>query len=340
MCGASGSLLLLLAITSTAQTLGTAVLKVYAGGSGHDMFSLPETTAEVVKLSGKPKPRVLYLGTATYDDAAAQKDQTANFAALGCTVDALQVAWRTPSAIEMKQAFNAADIVIVSGGNTLFAYNRWVKLGIDILIKSSMARGVVLAGGSAGGIVWFDGGHSDSMDPSSYKNPPGPYFSPNLTKEELDHAWAYIRVPGLGVLPGLFCPHYDVIEGNGVLRATSFTNTLQHHAGETGIAVDNWGALMIEGDTYQVISRKGKTGSVGPDGKFTTNFTQGKPGAWTMTIDAKGDLQRSLVPIRGQVADLFKAARFVAPSNMLGVASRQNPDDGVPPTGPGSYALV
>jgi len=29
---------------------------------------------------------------------------------------------------------------------------------------------VVIAGGSAGAICWFDGGHSDSMDPCTYKN--------------------------------------------------------------------------------------------------------------------------------------------------------------------------
>ena len=51
--------------------------------------------------------------------------------------------------------------------------------------------------------------HSDSMDASSYKNPPGPLLNPNMSAVEMA-AWAYIRVPGTGILPGLFCPHYDV----------------------------------------------------------------------------------------------------------------------------------
>lgn len=33
-----------------------------------------------------------------------------------------------------------------------------------------MESGAVLTGGSAGAICWFDGGHSDSMDPATYKN--------------------------------------------------------------------------------------------------------------------------------------------------------------------------
>jgi len=198
------------------------------------------------------------------------------------------------------------------------------------LMKDALARGVVLAGGSAGGIVWFDGGHSDSMDPSTYKNPPGPYINPNLTKAQLDKSWAYVRAPGLSLLPGLFCPHYDVTEGNGVLRATSFTNTLQHHSGETGVAVDNWGALVIDGDSYHVVSRKGKTGSVGLDGKFTTKFSNGKPGAWLMTINATGGLQRSLVQAHGPVTDILFPARYISQDNLLGVARLQNPDDGIP----------
>lgn len=39
------------------------------------------------------------------------------------------------------------------------------------------------------------------------------------------------RVQGLGVVPGLFCPHYDITEGNGVIRANDFTTMMQRHSG-------------------------------------------------------------------------------------------------------------
>ena len=38
-------------------------------------------------------------------------------------------------------------------------------------------------------------------------------------------------VQGLGVVPGLFCPHYDITEGNGVIRANDFTTMMQRHSG-------------------------------------------------------------------------------------------------------------
>ena len=37
------------------------------------------------------------------------------------------------------------------------------------MIFNAMIEGTIIAGGSAGAICWFDGGHSDSMDPSTYK---------------------------------------------------------------------------------------------------------------------------------------------------------------------------
>ena len=34
-------------------------------------------------------------------------------------------------------------------------------------------------------------------------------------------------MPALGTLPGLFCPHYDIVESNGELRATPTQRMLQ-----------------------------------------------------------------------------------------------------------------
>ena len=154
-------------IALAAATLATCAEafsgKVYAAGSGQDMMSLPETVSEILELSGQPSPTVLYLGTATYDEAGAEHTQTKSFIEAGCNVTSLPVAVNSPSEDEMKAAFDVADIVLVSGGNTLFAVDRWEKLGIPALLKDALARGAVLCGGSAGGIVWFDGGFVRSV---------------------------------------------------------------------------------------------------------------------------------------------------------------------------------
>jgi len=54
-------------------------------------------------------------------------------------------------------------VIVVAGGNTLFAVDRWRKCGIIPYLKEAMENGTAMSGGSAGAIVWFDGGHSDSM---------------------------------------------------------------------------------------------------------------------------------------------------------------------------------
>ena len=244
---------------------------------------------------------------------------------------ALNVAWESPQKAELQAAFAATDIILVSGGNTLFAVDRWVTLGMDAMMKDAVDRGVVLSGGSAGFISLCNGGHSDSMEPDSYKNPPGPLLNASsAAKAAVDANWAYIRVPGLGIIDSLCCPHYDMTGTNGVHRAVDFTKMLAHHSGEGAIGIDNWAALVIDGDHYHLVSRAGYPGSVAADGSFSVNRT-GTPGMWRVGINgATGALERTLAPTSGAVADLLVPPRYIAEDTQLAVARGQNPDDGLP----------
>jgi dipeptidase E len=85
---------------------------------------------------------------------------------------------------------NAAHIIMSSGGNTLYKVNRWKALGIDKMIREIVETknpAPVLCGGSAGAIIWFDYGHSDSMNPATLLK-----VDPNLTEEQKKD-WSYIR---------------------------------------------------------------------------------------------------------------------------------------------------
>ena len=123
--------------------------RIYAAGSGLDMLSQPDTVNEVIALANSTTPpSVLYIGTATFDEPGAREQQTAGFAARGCAVSSLDVAWLSPATADLEAAFAAADIILISGGNTLFAVDRWAKLGMDSLMKDALARGAVLSGGA------------------------------------------------------------------------------------------------------------------------------------------------------------------------------------------------
>lgn len=301
-------------------------LKIYAAGSGEDMMSHPDTAREIIALSGKANPRVLYIGTATYDNTKSEVHQTSRFVEQGCSVTSLKIAHtRIPDSNAIQNLFLHADIILISGGNTLYAVDRWHELGIDDLIREAGYRGTVLAGGSAGGIVWFDGGHSDSMDPSTYLNPPGPMLKQSLSKKILSSSWAYIRVPGLSLLPGLFCPHYDKIEGNGELREKSFSTMMKMHSGETGVAVDNWAAIVIDGGRYEIISREGKTGSAGSNGQYTKPGKGGKPGAFLIHIALDGTQHQEPISKTGHVSEIMSHAKYIVSSPFLVPARIQNP---------------
>lgn len=310
--------------------------KIYAAGRGL-MAESPESAAEVIALAGgnaesKPK-NLLYLGTAVYDNPHSAETDTANYAAQGCSISALNVSRIEPTFDELDEAFADIDIILIAGGNTLFAVDRWTKLGIDERIREAvLERDVVVAGGSAGFISLCSGGHSDSMKPESYKNPVGPILNPSeKVRDVIDRSWEYIRVPGLNIIEGaLCCPHYDTIPNNNVSRADDFSNMMKRHSGEYGIAVDEWAALVIDGPSYKVVSRANHTGSVGPNGEFMSG-SSGLPGVWTLSVNSfNGKVQRTLVPPTGNLQDILHPPRWVVEDPMVMIARAQNPDDGRP----------
>ena len=183
-------------------------------GSGSEGLGQPEICEAIISLTGKEAKEVtiLYIGTATYDLPGPKYNQTIRFVEAGCTVNELKCVHDndsvTPS--EMIRLCESADVIIASGGNTLYAMDKWRSIGLVKLLRAAADGGAVLAGGSAGAICWFDGGHSDSADPDSYKDAmiaaettPGADEASAApgTAEEVKN-WEYIRVPCLGFFPG------------------------------------------------------------------------------------------------------------------------------------------
>ena len=143
--------------------------KIVAAGRGR-VIQHPNMRNEIIKLARKNKPHVVYLGTATFDSDSAYDSQAAGFVQAGCTVEKLKVTTMKPTLANkqlVRKSIEGADIIAVSGGNTLFTINKWKKLGMQHMLKKAMENGTVLCGGSCGAICWFDAGHSDSRDPTT-----------------------------------------------------------------------------------------------------------------------------------------------------------------------------
>jgi len=193
---------------------------------------------EIIRLSNKQNPQLLFIPTASSDSEIYWKKVRNYFGDfLKCKTAVLFLMKENPSREEIRSKISAADIIYVGGGNTLQMMRIWRRLGVDKLLVAAYKKGTVLAGVSAGSICWFDSGHSDSM---SFYNP---------------HKWKYINVKGLGLIPGIHCPHYNG-RTRGVPRRKNFQEMIRKIGG-LGVAIDNNCAIEFrDGRVFKVLVSK------------------------------------------------------------------------------------
>jgi peptidase E len=136
----------------------------------------------VLTLTGKERPRVLFVPTAAADDASYALWFYGRFAHRAEASHLPTFPWPPGN---LREVILGQDAICVSGGNTANMLAIWRVHGIDALLREAWENGIVLFGASAGMICWFEEGVTDS-------------FGPEL---------AGLRC--LGFLPGSACPHYD-----------------------------------------------------------------------------------------------------------------------------------
>lgn len=206
--------------------------KIVAIGGGE--VRLAETLAidkEIIKLSGKKKPKLLFIPTASSDaEGYCQTIEKYFGKKLGCNVDHLLLLDIPLTKKVIRKKILSADIIYVGGGNTLKMMILWRKLGIDNYLKQAHKNGTILSGLSAGAICWFKYGESDSR---KFKNPDAPFS----------------RVAGLGFVNALMCPHYNVEKE----RQADLKNMMRTTSG-VAIALENCAAIEIVDDSYRIIS--------------------------------------------------------------------------------------
>ena len=189
---------------------------------------------EIVELSGKERPKALFIPTASSDSVEYwEAFDRAYRGELGCDTDVLYMLGKRPPQTRLEDAVLSADVIYVGGGNTLKMMRRWRLLGVDKLLETAYASGTVLAGLSAGCICWFNYGHSDSM--SFYTE---------------DDDWSYIRVKGMGFINAFGCPHY-----NGETREQDFQAMMRRHSG-VGIGIEDCCALEVIDGSYRIITSR------------------------------------------------------------------------------------
>ena len=178
--------------------------------------------------TGKRQPNICFVPTASGDDPAYITEWQAVCTQLDLTPHVLRV-WI--SSYDQQETYEALigrmDAIIVGGGNTLNMLAIWEAQSIGILLKEAYERGVVMGGGSAGSLCWFNGGTTDSR--------------PKVLS----------IVGGLGLIHKSHCPHYNSESS----RRPLYHDTILKGALTDGYAVDDRAAIhFVNGEVKQAVA--------------------------------------------------------------------------------------
>jgi peptidase E len=193
----------------------------FGGRSSVAPFRLSKLEEHVLELSGRERPKVLYLPTPVGD---ADNYIVAFYERLaGRTEPSHLKLFGAPDTARWRPHLLEQDVIVVSGGNTANALAVWRLHGLDVALREAWEKGIVLTGASAGMICWFECSVTDSFGV----------------------ALAPLR-DGLGFLPGSACPHYD-----GEERRRPVYHQLVAGGFPGGYAADDFAALCFEGTTMK-----------------------------------------------------------------------------------------
>ena len=174
----------------------------------------------ILKQTGKEKPRILFVPTASGEDNRYIVNFYKCFSSLSCVPDHIKFFERTP---RLDGIINKADIIYVGGGNTKSMLGVWKEWNFDFLLKQAYKKGKVLCGVSAGAICWFEQGVTDS-------------WMSNLNVLNC-----------LGFLEGMACPHYQEEPD----RRPSLHNFLKKNKIKSGFAIDGGAAVHFFDGNYK-----------------------------------------------------------------------------------------
>ncbi len=221
---------------------GTSKIIAIGGGEiGRPGYPV-ETTAiakEIIHLSGKQHPRLLFIPTASNDAEGYVATVKEHFGKrLGCRVDTLLLVRERLDRQSVSEKVRRADIIYVGGGNTFKMLQVWKRFGVDKLLLKAHNQGKVMCGLSAGAICWFRYGSSDFR-----------VFQKGRRKD-------YARVRGLNLVNLTVSPHHirERKRKAGLVR-------LMHRTGGIGVALDDFSALEIIGSRFRIITSRPHAGA-------------------------------------------------------------------------------
>ena len=201
--------------------IGGGEIKGWSFKTKDDNKSLYQTEKidkEIVKLSNKENPKMLFIGTASRENPFYFKAIKNIYENLNCVLDNLEILNKEIDIEEIEEKILSSDIIYIGGGNTKFMFDEWKKINLDKILSEAYKQGIVMAGFSAGCYCYFD--------------------------------YNYELIEGLKIIHGIVCVHYD--EKSEEKKNEFFENIKKTNL--LGIALDNGTAIKYnEDNTYEII---------------------------------------------------------------------------------------
>jgi peptidase E len=184
----------------------------------------------MAQLTGKPRPKLCYLPTASADSPQGIITWYRNCSPLEVEASHQESFIASPRQTRSwAEVFLSVDGIVCSGGNTLNQQAIWKAQGIDVILRQAWDRGIVLGGASAGSLCWFEEGTTDSRP------------------KELS------KVECLGFLKGSHSPHYDAEKD----RRPLYHRLIGAGQMKPGYACDNDAGLYFEdNEVKRVVSAR------------------------------------------------------------------------------------
>ncbi len=208
----------------------------------------------MAELTGKARPRVCFLPSASADSVEASLSFYASCAPLNVEPHVQNVFIES---LSQKQGWDdvllSMDAIVASGGNTLNQQAIWKAQGIDQVLRTAWDRGIVLGGASAGSLCWFEEGTTDSRPK------------------------ALSIVQCLGFLPGSHSPHYDAEAG----RRPLYQRLIGSGDMKPGYACDNDAGIYFEETAVKRVVSTRKEAKV-----YYVSVVNGKVSERTLEPDA------------------------------------------------------
>ena len=198
-------------------------------GRGNTTYETEEIDQEIVKMSEKEHPNLLFIGLASAHADSYYDLIKNNFKKLGCNPVYLKKSNLINNPDLVKDKFQNADIIYIGGGDTLKLLERIEEYRLKGYFKDALERNTVLAGISSGAILLAKEGYSDSY----------------ILRGEKD---TYEFVQGLNFVPYSICPHYHKDEEKTKALKQSLKGKDKKVYG-----LENGTALIIEDYSLRVI---------------------------------------------------------------------------------------